>query len=262
MSSIDYVAKSSGPDVTTGGLFEGLEREWDRISARAETNACSRMWVAAEPALSTCRDAGAIVRLVTWQGRQPTGDARAVFAALLRQAADPFAARALLQALLPRIRAERVVTAKYGHGVGDAWQRPADTISDLVAECFAAVKRHAGEDRQDVARLVLQEATRKLRTTRQAQRRYHERTVLLVPDHGARVAADLSAARSAAEWLAAALTEAVRSNRLSKVEATLVYAARVKGLPASDVGRRAGMRPKAVYYALARAERALLSQAA
>jgi DNA-directed RNA polymerase specialized sigma24 family protein len=187
---------------------------------------------------------------------------RRVLAALLRQAADPLAARTLLQALLPRIKVERVISPQYGHGIGEGWQQPADTVADLVAECFTAVKRHAGEDRDDVARVVIQEATRKLRTARQAQRRYHERTVLLVPDHSVHACAELSVARSGAEWLAAVLAEAVRSRHLSKTDARLVYATRVKGLPASEVGRRTGMPPKAVYYALARAERNLLGRAA
>lgn len=182
--------------------------------------------------------------------------------ALLRLATDPLAARTLLQALLPRIKTERVLTPKYGHGIGESWQRPLDTVADLVAECFAAVKRHAGEEVDDVARLVLQEATRKLRTARQAQRRYHDRTVILVSDHARYAVADLSGARSGVEWLAAALTEAVRSDNLSKKEARLVYATRVKGLSASEVGRYAGMRPKAVYYTLARAERTFRRRAA
>ena len=69
-------------------------------------------------------------------------------------------------------------------------------------------------------------------------------------------------ARSGVEWLAAALTEAVRLRQLSKTEARLVYATRVKGLSASEVGRYAGMRPKAVYHALARAERTFRRRAA
>ena len=52
--------------------------------------------------------------------------------------------------------------------------------------------------------------------------------------------------------------EAVPVSRLSTFEASLVYGTRVKGLSASEVGRRSGLRPKAVYYALARAERAFL----
>ncbi len=170
--------------------------------------------------------------------------------------------RTLLQALLPRIKVENVLTARYGHGIAERWQSPADTVGDLVAECFSALKRHAGEDKHDVARLVLQEATRRMRTARQAQRRYQERTVLLAPGH-AHVAPDhLSTARSAPERLATVLMEAVRDSRLTRADARLVYGTRVKGLPASEVGRRAGMPAKAVYYVLARAERALVSRAA
>ena len=262
MTAIDNSHRPGTPITITAGIIERLEREWRRISARPEMRVRCLAWAAAEPPLKGCHDARAITRRVAWEGRQTSGEGNRVLAALLHQAADPLAARTLLQALLPRLQAERVLTPTYGHGIGEGWQRPADTVADLVAECFAAVKRHAGEDRDDVARLVLREATRRLRTARQAQRRYQERTVLLVADHAGIGAADLSAARSGAEWLASALMEAVRSSRLSKTEASLVYAARVKGLSASDVGRRAGMRPKAVYYALARAERALLGRAA
>ena len=221
----------------------------------------SQVWAAAEPVLAGLPGAGAMVSLVTWERRRPSNYGYRVLAALLRQASDPLAARALLQALLPRIQAERLVTTRYGQGPSDDWSRLTDAMADLVGECFAAIRRHAGEHRDDVARLVLQEATRKLRTARQAQRRYKERTSVLLPDHARHVSADLWVARSEAEWLAAALVEAVRSSRLSTTEARLVYGARVKGIPASEVGRSAGMQPKAVYYALARAEQSLLRTA-
>ncbi len=212
-------------------IFAGLQRDRERITVGAEMKARFQQWALAEPALERCLGASGIIRSVRWQGRRPTDEGARVMAALERQAADPFAARTLLQALLPRIRAERVLLPKYGHGIGEAWQRPADTMADLVAECFVAVKRHAGEDRDDVARLVLQEATRKLRSARQVQRRYYLRTDLLLPDHPRYATADLSVARSPAEWLAAALTDAVRSHQLSKGEARLVYGARAKACP-------------------------------
>jgi hypothetical protein len=131
-----------------------------------------------------------------------------------------------------------------------------------LAESFASVRRHAGEERDDVARLVLQEATRRLRTVRQSQRRYEARTVPLSPRHAKPPTVDLFAARTQAEWLAKALLDAVRQGGLGASDARLVYAARVKGLPASEVGRREGMAAKAVYYALARAERAFMAAAA
>jgi DNA-directed RNA polymerase specialized sigma24 family protein len=81
------------------------------------------------------------------------------------------------------------------------------------------------------------------------------------PAHDGWATTDLAASRSTAEWLAVALTDAVRSQSLTAAQARLVYATRVKGLPASEVGRCHGLAPKAVYYALARAESALLSRA-
>ena len=247
-------------------IFDSLQCEWDRTAVRPEVRARIEVWADAEPALGGCADANAVIRLVVWQGRHPSGQASRVMSVLLRRSADPLAARTLLQALVPRIKAERVLVPKYGHRIGEAWQPPSDTVADLVAECFAAVKRHAGEVRDDVARLVLQEATRKLRTARQAQRRYQQRTVVLVPDDAADasadLSADLSAARSGAEWLATALADALRSQRISKSQAQLLYGARVAGFSASEVGRRAGLKPKTVHYALARAEHALVWGAA
>ncbi|HYA45546.1 MAG TPA: hypothetical protein VED59_08060, partial [Acidimicrobiales bacterium] len=66
-------------------------------------------------------------------------------------------------------------------------------------------------------------------------------------------------ARSNAEWLASAVVEALRHGQLTLAQARLLYAARVRGLRASEAGRQAGLRPRAVYHALARAERALAS---
>jgi DNA-directed RNA polymerase specialized sigma24 family protein len=147
----------------------------------------------------------------------------------------------------------------YGHGVGERWPRPADTVADLVAECFAAIKRHAGEDRADVDRLIVGEAARRLRTARQAQRRYQSRTAAPALGERGQSTGDFSSARSGAEWLAGAVVDAVGRGQLSVAQARLLYAVRVKGLPASEVGRAQGLAPKAVYYALDRAEAALVA---
>jgi len=242
-----------------------LDQEWRALTRSVAFREQVRRWSAGEPALTAWTVAWTVDRAVglapvTWDGYEPAGSGAAVLSALLRLATSPVAARALLQALLPRLRSERVLVPAYGHGVGERWQGAADTVADLVAECFAAISRHAGEDRDDVARLLLREATRRLRTVRRAQHRYQERTVPMRAALDAWATTDLAASRSTAEWLAVALTDAVRSQSLSAAQARLVYATRVKGLPASEVGRCHGMRPKAVYYALAQAESALLAR--
>jgi DNA-directed RNA polymerase specialized sigma24 family protein len=173
----------------------------------------------------------------------------------LRVASCPFASRCLLQALLPRIEAENVYTPTFGHGVGEHWRDPGDTAADLVAECFAAIVRHSGQNHEDVARLVVGEAARRLRTARQAERRHQQRSVPFGPAPALR--ADLFGARSVAEWLASAVVSSLKAGTLTEQQAALLYATRVKGLPASEAGRLQRLAPRAVYHALSTAERAL-----
>lgn len=243
-------------------IFEGLDHEWARLSGPAGGVGRLARWAAAEPALAGCPSLGQLPGLVAWDGYRPSGPGGQVLSALLRLATDPVAARALLQALLPRLRAERVATARFGHGVGEYAQAPADTMADLVGEAFAAICRHAGEDRPDVARLVVQEAARRLRTARQAQRRYQQRALPLRERDLERWAAGPGQGPTAAERVARAVCQAVASGHLSRADGRLVYAARVKGLSALEVGRAEGLPGKTVYYALAKAERALLATAA
>jgi len=251
---------SSSPATPALAIFASLQREWERLATAPTAIAEAAQWESAEPLLLG-GGPRAVLSRVAWAGYRPSPEGAAVLAALLRQAVRPFAALTLLQALLPRIRAERVHTPTYGHGVGETWPTPADTLADLVAECFAAIRRHAGEDRADADRVIVGEGARRLRTARQAQHRYQCRTASLLEGDWGGAAGDLSSALTDAEWLAAALVEAVREGRLGAAQARLLYATRVKGLPASEVARSVGIPPGAIYYALSTAERSLLSPA-
>jgi hypothetical protein len=240
-------------------IFESLEKEWRWTSRCQAAQDEARRWGAIEPVLR-CHSVDEVVSRVAWAGYRPSGGSAAVLSALLRLAGSPLAARALLQALLPRIRIEKVATPTYGHGLGESWPRPSDTAADLVAECFASIKRHAGEHNPNVDRLVVREGARRLRTARQGQRRWQCRTVgAELPELSALCPAGLLEARSGPEWLAAAVLDAVRAGALDASQARLLYAARVKGVPASEVGRCAGLAERAIYYALAQAERALVA---
>jgi DNA-directed RNA polymerase specialized sigma24 family protein len=244
-------------------VFMSLEQEWGYLARTPEVRACQREWWAAEPALKGFA-AGDVVERVKWEGHQTSEEGASLLSALLRLAACRSASRCLLQVLLPRLAAENVYTPTFGHGVGEGFRRPADTAADLVAECFAAIWRHAGEDHSghDIGRLLVGEATRRLRTARQAERRHQLRTVTLDAHKARQLSTGLFGARSRAEWLASAVVEARREGLLSPEQAALLYATRVQGLPASEVGRRQRLAPRAVYHALFRAEHALLSRAA
>jgi hypothetical protein len=74
-------------------IFDSLQCEWDRTAVRPEVRAHVEAWADAEPALSGCADANAVIRLVVWQGRRPSGQASRVMSVLLRRSADPVAGR-------------------------------------------------------------------------------------------------------------------------------------------------------------------------
>ena len=244
-------------------MFGALERDWERLASSPGIKDKVTAWGSAEPSLAGL-DAREVVERVAWEGYVPSAEGASVLSALLRLSACTYAARALLQALVPRMRAENVYTPTFGHRLGDRWRRPSDTAADFVAECFAAICRHAGEDRDDVCRLVVGEAVRRLRTARQVERRHQQRTVGLGVARAsgqAGLGASLYSVRSEAELLAGAVLDAFRLGRLTPEQAAILYGTRVKGCPASEVGRRQGMAPRAVYHALAIAERALLSKA-
>lgn len=244
-------------------IARALDRDWASVvrPGRGLPVAKCPAWADAEPALQ----GHALVEipgLVQWCGYRPCERGAGVLSALLRQAADTLAARALLQALLPRLRSENVYTPTFGHRLSEHDRDPADTAADLVAECFVAICRHAGEDRTGVDRLLVQQSVRRLRTARQGVHRYRSRTAVLSGDVPEGASELYSAARSGQERLASAVVEATRNGSLELDEARLIYATRVQGLPASEVGRHYGFAPRAVYYALARAERALLGEVA
>ncbi|MGC8627116.1 MAG: hypothetical protein ACP5VR_06080 [Acidimicrobiales bacterium] len=264
-------ASASGP-ASSAEIFDRLDDEWWRVSRSSASMWVARELAAANPALAGCTNLADVVSLVRWEGLYPTEAAKRVLEALLRQASCPLVARALLQALLPRIRREKVTLPMYGHGLSEHCQDPCDTMSDLVAECYAAICRHSGEEHHHVARLVVQEAVRRVRTARQGQRRYQQRTQPLTevleaqaacaPSSGWGLEVDLWRARTSAEWLASAVVDALRSGHMTLEEARLLCAVRVWGFRASEAGRRERLPKKAVYYALSRAEQALVRKMA
>ena len=260
-SSVASYRRRTGSGRAHLPVFMSLESDWRHVVTTQAMRACERRWWDVEPTLQGLV-ANDIVLQVRWEVYLPLPEGARLLSALLRVASCRSASRCLVQALLPRLRVENVYTPTFGHGVGGNWRCPADTAADFVAECFAVIRRHAGEDRPDVSNLVVGEAARRLRTARQAERRHESRTVVLGMGQVPQLSCGLLSARSEAEWLAGAVVDALRGGRLNGQQAALLYATRVQGLAASEVGRRQGLAPKAVYYALSRAEQALLSRAA
>jgi hypothetical protein len=247
-------------------VYRDLDREWEQIGAAPAAVSRLAVWAASEPALAgyvSPRD------LLADIARPHQADkAHEVLRCLLRRAADPLAARAFLQAVLPALRAARV------------WHPVEEHCAERVAATWEAIRVHAGESPPYPARFIVRIAERRLRTEADALRRRTRRQTELQAepltcywcDRGYRACrhhqrlrvepVELDDARAVSERTALDLIAAYRCGSLTAAQARLLYATSVVGLRAVDAGRVEGMKPRAVYRALDAAQAALLSASA
>ncbi len=229
-------------------VIGALEAEWQRIGATPAA-ACAelRRWAVVEPVLGASASPADVLRQLAEPGRGEL--ATGVLGALLHLADDPFAARSLLQAVLPGLKGV-LVKGFNGQQLGLGSQRDGD--AELVAATWEAIRAHAGESPRFPARYVIGVAVRSLRTRHQVEARRQDHTVALDHERHAPVV-ELDDARTGDEQLALRIVEAVRSGDLAIEHARLLYATGVVGLRAVDAGRQVSLRPRAVYHALAKA---------
>jgi hypothetical protein len=236
-------------------VFTDLDRQWQHISTTPAAHTCYVAWTRSEPSLAAYRAPAALVAAIT--ARRGTATSARLLRALLQLADDPFAARTALQALLPALRAERVLQPRYGHLAAERWTTPEDTFADLVGAAWEAIRAHAGETHDDPERLVVRSATRRLRTVRQAHVRHQRRCVPLDPARHDR-GVQLDQARTTAERATLILIDAVRAGQLQLDQARLLHATSVAGLAAIDAAAHVTLpKPRAVYYALQLAQTTL-----
>jgi hypothetical protein len=196
-----------------GDLIERLEAEWPLLAA-GPLQQRLRLWAEQEPALTGFATPQQLLRqLRSLRGRPRAEDT--ILAALVRQAqADPLAARVVLQALLPGLK------ALAGRLLLDAGERD-ELWSALLAHCWERIRSYPLERRPTrVAANVLLDTLK--RTSRELAHRRRDRDQLTdeATRHAeARVAADV-------ERL---LARAVAATAISAEEAELILRTRIDG---------------------------------
>ena len=234
-------AEAHTPDVHTSPYPE-LELDWAHLGATTTAQRRLAAWVDQEPTLAGHVSPATLVAFA--QSAEP--DRRAnVEAGLLRLAGqDRFAARALLQVLLARLVAQGFERRPSLRG-----SEPVDDIrAELLSHLWEAIVAEAGADHADPGRLLIDRAVSALRAQRRAARRWEARWVDFASVPVA--TAGLDDARSVAEQIALAVTDAHHRGRLNARHARLLLAA-AAGAPPRAVGTAAGSGlSRSVYYQL------------
>lgn len=225
-------------------LIERLEAEWPLLAA-GPLQGRLRCWAAEEPALAGFATPQQLLRrLRSLRGRRAAEDA--ILAALVRQAeADAQAARVVLQALLPGLK------ALAGRLLLEPDERE-EIWSALLAHCWERIRCYPIERRPSrIAANVLLDTLQK--TTRALKRQRRDRDELAGDAAPERTATALDGAD--VERL---LRRAVRATAISSEEAELILRTRIDGADMGALARESGIGYHALNTRRLRAEKRLL----
>ena len=232
-------------------LFDALDAEWTAVGASAPGQASFRRWAETDPALEPFGSAAEAVRFC--RGATPA-TAAIVLAALVHRAGEPLAARAVLQAVIPSLRAQ--VGRRSGGMSRQGWESCEDFEADVVEAAVGRIAALAGTRPAWPAQAVCEATWRHLRLRARYTLRMKDNGALPLDDQHE----DLSAGpeRTGAEALAMAVAGAVRAQRLRPDDARVIYATRVLGHTPADVAAAVGRDVRAVRAQRTRAERRLV----
>jgi DNA-directed RNA polymerase specialized sigma24 family protein len=225
-------------------LIEQLEAEWPLLAAGA-LQPRLRAWAASDPALAGFATPQQLLRnLRGLRGRPRAEDA--ILAALVRQAqSDPLAARVVLQALLPGLK------ALAGRIMLEAGERE-ELWSALLAHCWERIRRYPIERRPArIAANVLLDTLKK--TTRELKRQRHLR------DHeGGEAPPDQIAFARLDRDVERLVQRAIAAAAISSEEAELILRTRIDGSDLHELADEIGVAYHTLKVRRLRAEKRLL----
>jgi DNA-directed RNA polymerase specialized sigma24 family protein len=235
-------------------VMRALQADWDAVSDSWMYREALRRWQRVEPEL---RGFSSPAGVVAWCRAHPDpADSNRPVGALLRMAADPVAARTLLQLILPGLNVR----------IGRALRREAccrrmtgvraELVHEVVTAAWERIAALAGTTPRWPACELVEGTWRRVRHQRDRARACRRREW---PLEAVREAAEAEWSRSTAEELTVCLVDAVRFGRLKPSQAGVVYTTRVLGVSPRELAGRCGPDERAVRARRARAERTLTS---
>jgi hypothetical protein len=222
-------------------LYRMLEVEWDQIARSSVARAACARWASDDAVLEGIASPAEVVACC--QARVDGTDAAAVLAAVLRHAAtDDWAARTVLQAVLPGLaalsrRARPLV------GPGRMWQDIDEVDQFLVTNAYEWITALASRPPRWPAQAVVTKTWQRLRDVadRECQRSIRQDSLSELGDLG-----EVPHTTAGAE-LAQTLVEAVERGVLEQVEGWLVYASRVLGEPIEALATQLDRHPRSLW---------------
>ncbi|MGI8777713.1 MAG: hypothetical protein ACR2LJ_10110, partial [Acidimicrobiales bacterium] len=232
-------------------LFRDMQRQWDHDGHSRDAQAALARWVDRHPDLVRFTSPADLV--VAAHSRTDAAARLLVDDLTEEAAADPWAARTVLQAVLPGLAR---LTRDNADMVGSAYE-PFASIEELdqylVCTAFERITEVAAEVPQFRLRTILNTTWYRLRSLARAHHREQAARGALTDD------AVAPPSRTEAEQLALTLVDAVQRQLLRSVDAGLVYTTRVAGHPTPDVAAALDWTPRVLHRRRNRVESVLIA---
>jgi hypothetical protein len=234
-------------------LFRLLEDDWSHAGRGCAATAALARWTERHPVLSGFTNPAAVVdRCHSRDGR-----ASALVGAVLAEAGDdPWAARTVLQAVLPGIAAVARRASRYVGGQRPVWQSSDELHQDVVLIALERIHALAGTAPSYPCRAVVDGTWQRLRHHAASLRQ----ALANQADIDAGAAAVASADRSGLEELGLAVIEAVNAGALGTLDAGLVYSCHVAGYGVAELAPATGRTARSLWRRRRRAEELLVAR--
>ena len=234
-------------------LFRRLEDDWSRAGRGPDATSALAGWAARHPILDGFSNPAAVVDHC--QSRD--GRASALVGAVLAEAGgDPWAARTVLQAILPGLAAVARRASCYVGGQHPVWQSDAELHQDVVLVALERIQALAGTSPSYPCRAVVDGTWQRVRHHAASVRQLLAARV----DVDTAAAAVASGDRSGLEELGLAVIDAVNAGTLGTLDAGLVYSCHVAGYRVAELALVAGRTARSLWRRRRRAEELLVAR--
>ena len=234
--------------------FTALDRDWNATAAGPSARRAMLAWTERIPSLAGYASPTDLVADIGRLG-DPDRSCRLLAHLLVLADHDPFASRAVLQAVTPGLR--RAASRRWRTASGNGpWPSYDDIAADTISAGWEAISDHAGEHHDYPARVIVRFAEGRLRRAHERWQATNRDLVELTDQTEAGRAA-IEAGVGAEQQALTLITTALRAGIVDFKEASILIATAVHGRSVTEGERALEWAPKSGYRVLERARRAL-----
>lgn len=243
------------------GVYGALCADWEATTRRDHARRAMRAWAERNPAMAAYSCPGELVTDIGQLGN-PDRSCQLLSDLLVLAGSEPLAARAVLQALLPGLRAAGRRRWRKAADAGP-WTNDQEIAADSLHAGWDAIQAHAGQRHPRPAAVIIRHVEGRLRRDHDRWLRTADHSSILDLRPCLEAGQPILDAGDIPEHQAVSLvTDALRSGTIDRRQAALLLATGVAGHTVVEAACQLALPPAVAYRALGHARSAMRAYAA